>query len=86
MYQAKREGGWDVTKLSYPKTDTSFHKFMTNELLRDVKESGCNIIWDTSKPIIPASYVLPDGRKLDYTSEASAVAGKRFFASYPSQQ
>ena len=69
------DGSLDVKKLSFPKVHNSWHDFNLNELIRDIKASGSNLIFDTSKPEIKANYTLPDGTQMDYTKEASHIPG-----------
>lgn len=71
MYECNRrvenDGMLKVTLVDYPKTHSSYRKYMVDEVIRDIKESTCRVsdvdysetLYD-KMPAVP--YQLPDGK------------------------
>mmetsp|Transcript_3502 Transcript_3502/g.8272 ORF Transcript_3502/g.8272 Transcript_3502/m.8272 type:complete len:437 (+) Transcript_3502:145-1455(+) len=68
------KGELKATRQSYPNTTASFHRYMTMEIIRDIKESLCRVsdnkfVQKEYENIPLSDYELPDGNILRIGSE-----------------
>ena len=79
------DGQLMITPCSYPLTHPSYHSFMLNELLRDMKETLCRLgesAFDSSQKFPTVAYELPDGNMIEIGNERFTVPEHIFNPKY----